>query len=919
MRVLMVHPHDIYEPLEPWTVRITSIATALVHMGCEVKLVYHLARHEVPPELAAHRQEFPFEVIPLVRHARFGLKKMSILTRLAGWADVVHYQKCFAHASLPATTAAFLRGIPVHYDWDDWEAAIYRSGPHDPKVAEKIDALERALPRLADTVSVASSALREQALALGVPEDRLSWAPVGADLRRFHPHRDGRPLRIAMELGEAPLAVYVGQLHQAQFAELFVRAALELRHRMPEARFAVVGSGTRERELRQLADSLELDSVMRFTGSVPHEEAADWMAAANVAVACFEDTPQVRTKSPLKVVEYMASGKAIVASAVGEVVEMLDKGRCGHLVQPGSVSSLVDGMEGLLRDPARREELGRLARARAESTFSWGATAARIHAAYRRGRELHGLHPDGRPPLKGRGPTGDDEGARNPTGMAPADADVQAGPPWAGLMGQGMVSDGTGEESPRPFSGGVGRADSPDAFRGGSGLLVEAPGIRLVRPRDPSLRPFAGVRPSSRPISLSPSDLGRLPEAPALLNRYIDERRDLIGMVHGELAFTGPYLVQLDITNRCNNDCIACWLHSPLLNEHAPPDEEKRKQLPFEMIEKLIFDLKELGTREIYMAGGGDPFVHPRILDVIETIKKAGMYCYVNTNFNLVEGPVLDRILDLGLDEMTVSIWAGSPEAYARTHPNKTEEQFKRLKENLTLLNRRKKNKPLIKVYHVVSNINYHEMEAMVDFTLETGSEWVEFTVVDTIPGATDAILFNEEQRQRLYRDSVKVRERLARQGLEGVLYNYDMWLRRIGSPDSITGNHDANIVHTFPCYIGWTFARVMPDGKVTSCLKSHRIPIGNLHETPFPEIWNGPKQRYFRRKTRVVEKKDPFFQLIGNDPEAACGCEKSCDDLGRNQAAHRRMLDVPGWEQALLGGLGRTLPPYPVPPLSRS
>jgi len=315
-----------------------------------------------------------------------------------------------------------------------------------------------------------------------------------------------------------------------------------------------------------------------------------------------------------------------------------------------------------------------------------------------------------------------------------------------------------------------------------------------------------------------------------------------------------------------------------------------------------------MGTREIYMAGGGDPTVHPRFLDVVEHIRKAGMYCYVNTNFNLIEGPVLDRVLDVGLDELTVSVWAGSPEVYARTHPNKSEEQFQRLKRNLTELNRRKRGTPLVKVYHVVSSINCHEVDAMVDFVLETGSEWVEFTVVDTIPGATDAILFDEDQRKKLYHDSLKARERLARQGLDCVLYNYDQWLRRIGSPDSVTGNADKNIVHTFPCYIGWTFARVMPDGRITSCLKSHRIPIGNLHEQRFPEIWNGPHQKYFRRKTLVAEKRDPFFQLIGNDPGAACGCEKSCDDLGRNLATHRRLEEVQGWERPVLEAMARVL-----------
>ena len=125
MRILMVHPHDIYEPLEPWTIRITSLASCLTTLGHEVRLVYHLARSETAPGDMRHRQEFPFEVIPTIRHMGLGLRKARTLTRLARWADIVHIQKALPHAALPSAVAALLNRIPLHYDWDDWEAAIY--------------------------------------------------------------------------------------------------------------------------------------------------------------------------------------------------------------------------------------------------------------------------------------------------------------------------------------------------------------------------------------------------------------------------------------------------------------------------------------------------------------------------------------------------------------------------------------------------------------------------------------------------------------------------------------------------------------------------------------------------------------------------------------------------------------------------
>jgi hypothetical protein len=59
-----------------------------------------------------------------------------------------------------------------------------------------------------------------------------------------------------------------------------------------------------------------------------------------------------------------------------------------------------------------------------------------------------------------------------------------------------------------------------------------------------------------------------------------------------------------------------------------------------------------------------------------------------------------------------------------------------------------------------------------------------------------------------------------------------------------------------------------------------------------------------------VLEKRDPWFSNIGNDPEAACGCEKSCDDLGRNLAMDRRVHAMSGPEKLLVQGACRVLTP---------
>ena len=56
-------------------------------------------------------------------------------------------------------------------------------------------------------------------------------------------------------------------------------------------------------------------------------------------------------------------------------------------------------------------------------------------------------------------------------------------------------------------------------------------------------------------------------------------------------VYSGPWEVQIDLTNMCNNDCIGCWCHSPLLKEKAMSSEQKKKKLPYELVLTLIDDI----------------------------------------------------------------------------------------------------------------------------------------------------------------------------------------------------------------------------------------------------------------------------------------------------------------------------------------
>jgi MoaA/NifB/PqqE/SkfB family radical SAM enzyme len=312
-----------------------------------------------------------------------------------------------------------------------------------------------------------------------------------------------------------------------------------------------------------------------------------------------------------------------------------------------------------------------------------------------------------------------------------------------------------------------------------------------------------------------------------------------------------------------------------------------------------------MGTEELYFSGGGEPFTHPDILEILRYAKDKGLRCSVNTNFTLVDETIVRRLVEMGLDGLTVSVWAGTAKTYAATHPNKDEAAFYRLRSLLRMLNTmRLGGKPFVKVYHVVSSLNYDEIAPMVAFGRETESDAVEFTVIDTIPGATDALTLTPEQRRFVLEQCEAVKS-----GDHGVkVLSLEHFTRRLADPGADFAQYDSQFIETIPCCIGWLFSRIMPNGDVNFCLKAHRIPVGNLYERSFKDIWNSHEQMLCRRKALTATKDDPFFKSIGNDPDCPVGCRKSCDDLGRIIALHNRMNELSAFERNMLNALVKSL-----------
>jgi glycosyltransferase involved in cell wall biosynthesis len=134
--------------------------------------------------------------------------------------------------------------------------------------------------------------------------------------------------------------------------------------------------------VEQKIAELGLESAVIITGLAPQARVPQMLAAADIAVLPYPSLPRELWFSPLKLYEYMATGKAIVASRAGQIAEVIEDGHNGVLVTSGDVSELARALIGLLKNPAERARLGHNAHRQAVERHSWDQYVRRLEDLY---------------------------------------------------------------------------------------------------------------------------------------------------------------------------------------------------------------------------------------------------------------------------------------------------------------------------------------------------------------------------------------------------------------------------------------------------------------------------------------------------------------------------------------------------------
>jgi radical SAM protein with 4Fe4S-binding SPASM domain len=313
------------------------------------------------------------------------------------------------------------------------------------------------------------------------------------------------------------------------------------------------------------------------------------------------------------------------------------------------------------------------------------------------------------------------------------------------------------------------------------------------------------------------------------------------GFLTGNAAQAPPFALVVDVTERCNLNCLHCRRHSP--QAAGSSERPSGADFPLDCFLDLCREAKAWGVRKMVLIGEGEPLLHPGLADMVAAAKAASCRVVMLTNGILLNMRLAEEFIKAGLDELRVSLWASNEKEYRLLNPGARPEMFHRTLEGVRLVvaARRKRGSPLpwIVVHRPIDPRFFRRIEGTLDLARQLGGDAVSFSPMKPLlPQDLDRLLTADEEREL-----VGLLPHISRKAQAAGLADNTAELRRrlkIGRA----------VWEKQPCYIGWIDMRLRVNGDVVPCDTCNWV-MGNIHRHGIREIWNSPAYHDFRRISR--------------------------------------------------------------------
>jgi glycosyltransferase involved in cell wall biosynthesis len=250
----------------------------------------------------------------------------------------------------------------------------------------KILVLKKAL-RFSDKIVAVTPGIKANIeSAYQIPGDKITVVPNGANTSLFKPLEQDKCRK---DLGldpETPYVCFVGNLAPWQGVEYLVKAAPSILSRYPDCYFLIVGDGVMKNELLNLSRDLGIEDRFIFTSVVPYDRVPVYINASDVCAAPFILARNAKIGlSPLKLYEYMACGKPVVASNISGVADTLEASKGGIPVPPENPEALAEAILKLLENQELRVDMGSKGLSYVTENYSWYSVAKRVERVCKSG------------------------------------------------------------------------------------------------------------------------------------------------------------------------------------------------------------------------------------------------------------------------------------------------------------------------------------------------------------------------------------------------------------------------------------------------------------------------------------------------------------------------------------------------------
>lgn len=368
MKKVVLVTETYYPHRKPTTIEIWQAAKVLRKVGWDVTIITIKKEPSpdyrcLPEDMERFTRGFDIRRVgsstgPL-QGLRFALSAALLARRLKPTL-------CYSRSLYQALLASLL-GIPVMYE-SHQELELRRL---------RLTAFLLARQRRCLGFVAISSGMAECLRSYGIPQHKILVEHDGVD-EEFFRHAQSKPVPAALRrgpAGAAPFTVgYVGHLHPDRGIEVLLEAGA----RLPKVQFFIVGGADSVvRQYSELCQKRGLTNV-KFVGHVPYDEVPSWLISFDALVIPYSDSLGTRrTTSPLKLLEYMASGRPIIASDLPTLREVLTPEKTALLVTPDNPEKLAEAIQRLISQRALGESLGQEA-ARTVPSYTWEQRYKRI-------------------------------------------------------------------------------------------------------------------------------------------------------------------------------------------------------------------------------------------------------------------------------------------------------------------------------------------------------------------------------------------------------------------------------------------------------------------------------------------------------------------------------------------------------------